>query len=254
MTSRGAYENILMELRKVKAPSLHLEDYLYFMNKGVQEYINERYNKFQISQQITDDLTALITSKTFVVDNNTLGHYADTPTVGVAITTDKRYNSDYISFLAPSNYWHMIGTHVNTFTKFPTKCAPAGYNYFVPAKKLSATTGAAIISNTYLRPTVDRVYHDFSDYSETVPGVRLTYYFGDINKYGIKTIAVDYLKKPIKIVLTDPQITSPSDTSQTLEFPEYVCNEIIKRVVKLILENSSDPRVQTNIPINQSIP
>jgi len=254
MTSKGAYENILMELRKAKAPSLHLEDYLYFMNKGVQEYINERYNRFQTSQQVTDDLTALITSKTFVLDNNTQGHYEDTPNIGVAIIAGKRYNSDYVKFLAPGNYWHMVGTHVNTFTKFPTKCAPAGYNYFVPAKKLSATTGAAIITNSYLKPDVDRVYHDFSDFNDAQPGISFAYYFGDAKKYGIKTITIDYLKKPIAIILTDPQINIPNDTSQVLEFPEYVCNEILKRVVKLILENSSDPRVQTNIPVNQSIP
>jgi hypothetical protein len=38
-----------------------------------------------------------------------------------------------------------------------------------------------------------------------------------------------------------------------LEFPDYVCYEIINELVKLLLENASDPRLQTNIPVNQSI-
>jgi hypothetical protein len=38
-----------------------------------------------------------------------------------------------------------------------------------------------------------------------------------------------------------------------MQFPEYICYELINEIVKLVLENSSDPRLQTNIPINQSI-
>ena len=46
---------------------------------------------------------------------------------------------------------------------------------------------------------------------------------------------------------------SLEDNTQVLEFPDYVCYEIINIAVRLILENSSDPRLQTNVPINQSI-
>lgn len=38
-----------------------------------------------------------------------------------------------------------------------------------------------------------------------------------------------------------------------MEFPDYICYEIINEFVKLLLENASDPRLQTNIPINQTI-
>lgn len=38
-----------------------------------------------------------------------------------------------------------------------------------------------------------------------------------------------------------------------MEFPDYVCQEIINGLVKLVMENSSDPRLQTNIPVNQTI-
>ena len=38
-----------------------------------------------------------------------------------------------------------------------------------------------------------------------------------------------------------------------LEFPDYVCQEITNELIKLLMENGSDPRLQTNIPVNQSI-
>jgi hypothetical protein len=43
------------------------------------------------------------------------------------------------------------------------------------------------------------------------------------------------------------------DGTQVLEFPDYVCYEIINIYVRLLLENAGDPRLQTNIPINQTI-
>ena len=38
-----------------------------------------------------------------------------------------------------------------------------------------------------------------------------------------------------------------------MEFPDYVCQEIINVLVKLVMENSSDPRLQTHIPVNTTI-
>jgi hypothetical protein len=36
MTAIQAYEAVLIELNKVKAPSLSLNDFLYFFNKAIQ--------------------------------------------------------------------------------------------------------------------------------------------------------------------------------------------------------------------------
>jgi len=64
---------------------------------------------------------------------------------------------------------------------------------------------------------------------------------------------VDYLRAPQYLQLTQEQVDEVLDTSQLLEFPDYVCQEITNELTKLLLENASDPRLQTNIPINQSI-
>lgn len=55
------------------------------------------------------------------------------------------------------------------------------------------------------------------------------------------------------VSMTQDQVLDAIDNTQVLEFPDYICYEIINICVRLLLENASDPRLQTNIPINQTI-
>lgn len=59
MTSKQIFEYALVELNKKEAPSLLLEDYNYFINKAVNQYINKMYNIYDVNQQKTDDLRVL---------------------------------------------------------------------------------------------------------------------------------------------------------------------------------------------------
>lgn len=59
MTIRNAYDFILIECNKLKAPSLLLEDYIYLFNKAIQQYINTIYNRAEYNQQSSDDLNVL---------------------------------------------------------------------------------------------------------------------------------------------------------------------------------------------------
>jgi hypothetical protein len=59
MTAKEAYTYTLIEINKLEAPSLLLEDFNYLFNKAVQQYINKCYNRYEINQQTTDDLRAL---------------------------------------------------------------------------------------------------------------------------------------------------------------------------------------------------
>ena len=72
MTVVEFYEHVLTELNKVEAPSLLLEDFNYFANKAVQQYINEIYNRYDITQQTTDDLRALKMSAQEMIENSNL--------------------------------------------------------------------------------------------------------------------------------------------------------------------------------------
>jgi len=48
MTARQIYEAMLVELNKVEAPSLLLEDYNYFLNKAISQYINLNYGVYDM--------------------------------------------------------------------------------------------------------------------------------------------------------------------------------------------------------------
>ena len=70
MRLRQAYEYALIECNKLKAPALLLEDYIYLFNKAIQQYINKAYNRYEINQQATDDLSALKVSTTLTIEND----------------------------------------------------------------------------------------------------------------------------------------------------------------------------------------
>ena len=75
----------------------------------------------------------------------------------------------------------------------------------------------------------------------------------DDPRHVLQKVFVDYVKSPQYIKLTKEQLDLVDDTSQILEFPDYVCYEIVNELVTLIMENVSDPRLQTHIPVIQSI-
>ena len=256
MTEKQVYQNVLIELRKVKSPSLHLEDYNYWGSKGIQEYCNERYLQFAMSQQLSDDLAPLTTSAVFTlpVGTTTTGDWVGSePDVPVII--GKKYGSDFFRFKTPNDYWHMLGSHVTSVSKFNYKCYAAGYEENAPSKRLTQDIANGIINNSFLKPSIKRPYHSFGDGASSA-NVKpdLFYFIGDKSKFGLKEVYIDYLKEPRKINLTLQQRDLPIDTSAAMEFPEYACNEIIKRIVKLILEVSSDPRQASKPQVDLSIP
>jgi hypothetical protein len=55
-TARQVYIDILVELNKEEAPTLYLEDYLYYYNKAISEYMKARYEMFEVNQQLSDDM------------------------------------------------------------------------------------------------------------------------------------------------------------------------------------------------------
>ena len=59
MSVRQVYEAILIELHKENAPNIILEDFNYLFNKSINQYVNKRYNAYDINQQTTDDLRVL---------------------------------------------------------------------------------------------------------------------------------------------------------------------------------------------------
>lgn len=84
--------------------------------------------------------------------------------------------------------------------------------------------------------------------------VRMEIRYGkDDTLFQLKEVQVDYVKSPQFIRLTQEQIDLTEDTSQIMEFPDYVNQEIINELVHLVMEHANDPRLSNNIQMTQSI-
>lgn len=75
----------------------------------------------------------------------------------------------------------------------------------------------------------------------------------DRSVFTLLGVQVDYLKAPQRIRLTQEQVDMITDTSQMMEFPDYVCQEIINELVHIIMVNTGDPQLQNHIPSSTSI-
>lgn len=276
MTERDLYDAALIEINKLEAPSMLLEDYNYFINKAIQQYINKVYNRYEINQQATDDLRVLKVPTSLI-----LNEFKNT---GIP-----NENSYYFAVL-PKDYLHILNCVVK-FNKIgedlPTKCNNSyDLNNAFVARKLTSDIYPSIINNAYFKPSYKTPYYtitsidessvfienilnpdnvivsdkedilsnilDPAKTSEWKGGFVINIRCGKTNKFKPTTIYIDYIKTPRVIKLTEEMLEG-EDTTKEMEFPEYVCYEIINEFVKLLLENASDPRLQTNIPINQTI-
>lgn len=310
MTARDIYDAVGVELNKVKAPAILLEDFNYFLNKSVIQATNKFYNSYDISQQTTDDIRVLKATAEL------------TPKKISSTNTLDLYGAAYEAYL-PSDYYHIL----NAICKFIPSTNYKSYKKDIPlyvgARRLVADSWPVLVNNLYNRPSYRMPYYflnnvntqileptnPYIEYDATTNPQALgsgtdfngTYNVADPNDIrnlasdmpvtdGTKTISlanseksagyrygnassirmelrygkdssifvldkiyVDYIKSPQYIVLTEEQIDTTLDKSQMMEFPDYVNYEIINILVGLILENTSNPRLNTNIPLAQTI-
>ena len=322
MTVRQVWEGMLTELSKVSAPSMLLQDFNYFLNKAVYQYVNKRYNIYDINQQTTDDLRVLksnaVLTPTFT-SKNLSGIDASQWNTGKVNLLGATYE-----IYLPLDYLHMLNCICIYKVNKRYKCYNAGDYVQFPARRLTADSWSIIINDYYNRPLPERPYFyihnvntsvdlptnpmdvttvlntntkgtDASRDYEVNPGdgeslstgpasnMPRTINLKDINnksvvereagvrygnsssvrceiRYGkdnsvfeLQAVAVDYIKAPQTIRLTQEQIDLTEDTSQIMEFPDYVCQEIINELTMLVMENNADPRLQTNTVVTQSI-
>lgn len=281
MTSKQMFEYALIELNKVQAPSLLLEDYNYFINKAVNQYINKIYNLYDINQQKSDDVRVLKSTAILTPIPQTTGSVYH----GSALL-QKTYE-----VVLPDDYLHILNCVVEYELLKTYKCYNKEDLWSTGATRLTADMFSQVINNYYMRPSYKKPYYYINnvniqniyntsdnqvaiDYTSGVAPdtvnnsvqriggerygnknqVRLEIRYGkDDSVFKLVKVYVDYLKAPQFIRLTQEQVDEVADNSQVLEFPDYVCQEIVNELIMLLMENASDPRLQTNIPVNQSI-
>ena len=151
MTARQVYEAVLIEMNKVQAPSLLLEDFNYLFNKAINQYINKKYNIYDVSQQTTDDLRVLKSSVTLQALN-------EKSPVNTVTKRDSLYGAIY-EFSLPVDYLHLLNCVCNFRVNKPFKCYNAGTFVQFPATRLTADMWSQIINNFYMRPMYKRPYY-----------------------------------------------------------------------------------------------
>lgn len=406
MTARQLYDGVLIELNKENAPNILLEDFNYFANKAINNYINKRYNIYDINQQTTDDLRVLkataMLKPTKIQDYNGLS-LADGANYEVVMPADylhilnciciyrvdktyKCYNrgdtwraaatrltADMYSqvldnfwnkpdYKRPYYYIHNVNTvrdewnssssnqqlnpnilnnitvdsegiyyknkgiegeeirigDINAYKKYLLNevnkiggsvnlpnTSRANINYATIPTSIYENSGEhqgrgidspGINNNPYMydqngehfnpsfQSTLEKdgtgadIYQG-NDYKNTIDltlpsgnaqgslrekGAYLRYgnrsevrieirYGTDDSVFKLTDVYVDYIKAPQHIRLTQYQLDRTEDVSQLLEYPDYVCQEIINELVHLIMENISDQRLQTHPVVSQSI-
>ena len=105
MTARQVYEGTLIELNKIQAPSMLLEDFNYFINKAINQYINKKYNIYDINQQSTDDLRVL--KATAIIPVTAITNAYGQNSAGQVTTRSSLYAGTYEADL-PTDYLHLL--------------------------------------------------------------------------------------------------------------------------------------------------
>lgn len=262
MSIRDAFENCLVELNKVQAPSLLLDDFVYLFNKAIQQYINIRYNLFETKQQLTDDLRVLLVTHKEDLSGDPVGGSFEGYTIDL-----------------PIDYQHMLNC-ICTFSQENAKC-DKNKTIIRGANKMDTTQWSHVIDNYYMKPSVKQPYYyimniqkdplwaktsytdEDKDIAATgsdryqrygnsiVPKMQIKY--GEDPRYKLTEVRIDYLRAPYYYTLTQDQLDDWADNSMIIEFPDYVVYEIINTLVKMILENGSNPRMQSHVAANTSI-
>ena len=369
MTARQVWEGMLTELSKVNAPSMLLQDFNYFFNKAISQYINKRYNIYDINQQTSDDLrvlkTTAILEANLATQSEPLKALAD-----LGAGKSKLFGATY-EVILPSDYLHILNCVCIYKVNKKWKCYDAGDYVQFAAKRLTADSWSVIVNDYYNRPLPERPYFyihnininntlptnpitdtnpngtDLSSeyigspkeiqyylisdkvinstvvvkagtrvyvkdgivykedtYTTKIEGatmddlstkivegkttksnfprtiklgkpdsrtvstverdtgtrygnasnVRMEIRYGhDDSVFKLEKVFIDYIKSPQTIRLTQEQVNLTEDTSQIMEFPDYVCDQIINELTMLVMENTADPRLQTNPIVTQSI-
>lgn len=365
MTARQVWEGMLTELSKVNAPSMLLQDFNYFFNKAINQYINKRYNIYDINQQTSDDLRVLKATSILEAKSATESEPLKS-LVNLGAGKSKLFGATY-EVILPSDYLHILNCICIYKVKENWKCYNKGDYVQFPAKRLTADSWSVIVNDYYNRPLPERPYfyiHNIninntvptnpltvanpngtdiatkydgneivfepisrvvasdegvvtpdrgvvepaptpgggvvgptpgggsvdgpiggdvrptgrSNFSRTITlgepdnrtvstverdtgtrygnasNVRMEIRYGHDNSiFSLEKVFIDYIKSPQTIRLTQEQVNLTEDTSQIMEFPDYVCQEIINELTMLVMENTADPRLQTNTTVTQSI-
>lgn len=127
-TIKYVYESVLIELNKVQAPTLKIYEFVYYLNKAIQQLVNKKYNLYETSQQITDDLLGLKKEKTLQLSKNEINAYS-----------------------LDSDYYHILN------------CVCTFGDENILARQLKENAEGLVLNNYYNKPSRRNPYYKLQD-------------------------------------------------------------------------------------------
>lgn len=270
---REIYDYIQIELNKAKAPSITLEDFLYFLNKAINNYCNIKYNTFNIDQQFTDDLRELVRTYTIASPkikngNDVIMQNNDDPLTPInpISNTDEGINIDYavVSIELPANYYHLLGCTIK-YKRTSKPITSKKYEIYTirtikPYKVRRVTTDSLTmtLNNYYYRPKPNNPYfilnnETFNTGSNVVKS-NIEIHIGKLPEtHTVEKASIMYFINPKKMFMAEDDLYSVEDTTEKMEFSRYICYEIINILIGLIMINSGNPLVGAVQSFNKTI-
>jgi hypothetical protein len=222
MRALDAYKDVLRELDKFQSPDFKPGDFTYWWKTSTDQYVNDNYAEGDILQKNLDDIRVLLSDANYELTQD---------------VTDKT------KFVLPNDYLHLLNAEI-------TARSVANYRRWTKdqvvrfeLKRERTTKKGLSVRNVYEKAGEDNPKY-------RITGNNIFALIGE--KFEPVKMYVWYIKKPNDVVL-GPRGSDYNDEAynSTLQFPDYVCREIIKLCKINILENLESPRVQSSLTLEQ---
>lgn len=238
MTVKQAYEAILIELKKSGSPSLWPDEFNYFFNKSARQTVNIFSKKEDIDRFSTEHLRALRVP--VEIDGDDIAYDPEWATS----EKDAKYQINL-----PGNYLQIL----NCVSKLKSKGFQCyAKDQIVPVKTLRMTSDleTAVMDNAFLKPSYRRPYYMTGNSLE-----QLGIDFGmHADKFELSAVRMWYLREPVEIKITPEDLYSEEDTTDELEFQQYICDEVINRAILLIKGKDKEPDIPVFAQLNSTLP
>lgn len=155
---------------------------------------------------------------------------------------------------APTNYLHILAMD-NILSYKKTEACKTSFEKRLGVKRLTADTKNAIKTNVWLEPSLKKennYYKQTNNINSVYPDFIIEYCSEkEKNLVSLTKVEFQYLREPIKYVLTDDDLDGV-DNTPSLEWQDYMCNDFITKTIELMLESTNNPRLGSYKPVNDS--
>jgi len=215
MNALQAYRSVLKELDKHESPTFSVDDFNWFFNETVDEYLTKNYAEGDIFEKELDDISVVISDDVVLVQDG----------------------GDPTLFAKPADYRHLL--YLNVTAKAVAtyrKWAKDSQVTFVIRRQRTARRGYQE-DNAYQRPS-----EDYPQYR--VSNEKIKVLVG--SAFTPLSAKLMYIRIPATVYLNpSPSADFGNPANNTvIEFPEYVAKEMVRWCARVFLENVESGRYQ----------